>query len=106
MPDHYFVVQDFLELNRSELLNFTYNWSNLGVRGRVLEVLWLDPSDRLAVVNHLSPRLHKGIKNDIAVEVDHGNSGKAVTLLGQDPLTIDRQNFRLPVNSSKSVEMS
>ena len=61
----------------------------------MLEIVRLDASDPLSVVNHFSPRLDQGVENDVAVEVDNGDAGQPVAFLGQDPLAVKCQNLCL-----------
>lgn len=76
----------------------TYDWGNLRVGRSVLEVVRLDARDGFPIVDNLGPRFDKGVKDYIAVEVDDRDSRESVALLGQDPLTVDCQDFSLPID--------
>lgn len=66
----------------------------------MLQINSLDASDPLAVVGDFGPRLHQRVKNYIAIEVDDGDAGKAVSFLRQDSFAVQRQDFRLSENNS------
>ena len=61
----------------------------------MLEIVRLDASDPLSVVDHFSPRLDQGVENDVAVEVDDGDAGQSVALLCEDPLAVKCQDLCL-----------
>lgn len=119
VADNDFVVQNFLQLNfkihnlrqtRNRFVGvrvplascdqFTYNRRDFGVRRRVFQVSCFDPGDPLSVVDNLGPRFDESIEDDVAVEVDDGDSSESVTFLRQNPLAVECQNFSL----STSIE--
>lgn len=62
----------------------------------MFEVVGLDPSDPLAVVGDLGPRLDQRVKHDVAVEVDNTDAGQSVSLLGLDALAVKSEDFGFP----------
>ena len=61
----------------------------------MLQITRFDSCDPLTIVNNLGPRFNQRIKHDIAIEVDNRNPCQSITLLGQDPLTVECQYFCL-----------
>lgn len=62
----------------------------------MLEVIWLDASNSLPVINDLGPGLDKRVEDNIAIKVDDRNTRQPITLLGQNPLAVDGQDLGLP----------
>ena len=69
----------------------------------MLEVVGLDACDPLAVVNNFGPRLDQSVKHDVAVEVDNRDSCQTITLLCQDPLAVECQDFGFPTTMRMSL---
>lgn len=84
MPNHDFVVKDLFN-----------DWGNLGVAGRVLQVVWLDSSDPFSVISDLGPGLDKRVEDNVAVKVDNGNASEAFSLLGLNAFTVECKDLSL-----------
>ena len=61
----------------------------------MLQVLGLDASDPLAIVDDFGPWFDERIKNDIAKKVDDRDACQSITFLREDSLTVKCQNLCL-----------
>ena len=69
----------------------------------MLQVIGLDSCDPLPVVLDLGPGLDQRVEHNVAVEVHDRDTSKPVTLLGQDALTVQCQNFRFSIVISVKI---
>lgn len=63
----------------------------------MFEVFGFDARDGLSVVDDFGPRFDKSVEDYVSVEVDDRNAREPVSFLSENALTVDREDFRLPM---------
>lgn len=61
----------------------------------MLQIFWLDTSNRLTIVSYFGPWFNQSVKDDIAIKIDNRNPCKTITFLCLDSLAVNSQNFCL-----------